>query len=188
MIIEKYDQNGLLLNVNFIDKASADGVVGFRGRVAIVEGEVADAQGRRKPPAVVLEHGVMLEKDGKLALVSGSLDDLADLPTFVEKYKDDFAPGMMAIIYVVNISKPLQVELEGINFALIPMQEGIPWNELNDEAGLQKGDMKKLSSGDKVLTVWKELGGYKAKGDKMALDAALGQIEAGLKRVERGAI
>jgi hypothetical protein len=68
------------------------------------------------------------------------------------------------------------------------MQEGIPWNELNDEAGLQKGDMKKLSSGDKVLTVWKELGGYKAKGDKVALDAALGQIEAGLKRVERGAI
>lgn len=188
MIIEKYDQNGLLLNINFIDKASSDGVVGFRGRVALVEGEVADSQGRRKPPAVVMEHAVMLEQGGKLAMVSGSLDNLADLPTFVEKYKADFAPGMMAIIYVVNIATPMQLELEGINFALIPMQEGIPWNELNDEAGLQKGDMKKLSSGDKVYTVWKELGGYKPKGDKVTLDVALSKIDAGLKRVERGAI
>lgn len=188
MIIENYDQNGLLLNINFIDKASADGVIGFRGRVAIVEGEVADAQGRRKPPSVVMEHAVMLEKDGKLAMVAGSLDELASLPLFVEKYQDDFAPDMLGIIYTVNITKPMQVELGGVNFALVPMQEGITWNELNDEAGIEKSEMKKLSSGDKVYTVWKELRGYKAKGDKVTLEQAMSHTDAGLKRVERGAI
>lgn len=188
MLIEKYDQNGLLFNINFIDKASTSGVVGFRGRVAIVEGEVADAQGRRKPPALVMEHAVMLEKDGKLAMVAGSLDELAALPTFVEKYKDDFAPDMLGIIYTVNITKLMQVDLAGVNFALIPMQEGITWNELNDEAGIEKSAMKKLSSGDKVYTVWKELGGYKAKGDKLTLAEALKNVDANLKRVERGAI
>jgi len=188
MIIEKYDQEGMLLNISFVEKASEAGFVGFRGRLALVEGEVGDAQGRRKPPAIVMEHTVLLEKDGKLVLAAGSLDNFADFPTFIEKYKGDFAPDMLGIVYVVNITKPMQVEAGGINFALVPMQEGITWNELNDEAGLEKSALKKLSSGDKVYTVWEELKGFKAKGDKVTMDAAMANVDTSLKRIERGAI
>lgn len=188
MLIEKYDQEGLLLNISYIDKASTEGVVGFRGRMALVEGEVGDAQGRRKPPALVMEHTVLLEKEGKLAMTAGSLDHLADFPTFVEKYKGDFASDMLGIVYVVDITKPMQVEAGGVNFALVPMQEGITWNELNDEAGLEKNDLKKLSSGDKVYAVWKELAGFKAKGDKVTMEQAMANVDASLKRIERGAI
>lgn len=188
MIIEKYEQEGKLLNISFVEKASKPGHVGFRGRLALVEGEVGDAQGRRKPPSLVMEHTVLLEKDGKLVLAAGSLDNLADFPTFVEKYQGDFAPDMLGIVYVVNATKPMQVEAGGANFALIPMQEGITWNELNDAAGLEKSALKKLSSGDKVLTVWEELKGFKAKGDKLSMEAAMANIDPSLKRVERGAI
>lgn len=188
MGIEHYNQEGLLLNISFVDKATTAGFVGFRGRLALVEGEVADAQGRRKPPAVVMEHAVLLEREGKLVLAAGSLDNLADFPTFIAKYQGDFTPDTLGIIYVVNITRPMQVEAGGVTFALIPLQEGITWNELNDAAGLEKSALKKLGSGDKVYTVWKELAGFKAEGDKVSFEAALGNVDASLKRVERGAI
>ena len=148
---------------------------------------MADESGNRKPPKVVMEHVVLLSRDDKLILAAGSLDDIQDLSAFVDKYKADFAPDMKAIIYVVNITEPMQVDIEGITFALIPMQEGITWNELLDEAGLEKNDLKKKSSGDKVYTVWQELKGFAPKGEKVSLDVAMSRT-ADIKRIERGAL
>ena len=84
---------------------------------------------------------ITLSKEEKLVLLSGSLDRLEDLPALVSMYKGDFGPETLAIIYVVNITKPMQVELEGVNFALVPMREGIVWNELMDLGGLDKNDL-----------------------------------------------
>lgn len=187
MIIQEYDKKGLLLNVSFVEEADESGVCGFRGRLALVEGEVGDAAGNRKPPAIVMEQTTLLSKGDKLVFVSGSLDRLGDLPALVEMYKADFAPDMLAIIYVVNMTKAVQVEFEGITFSLIPMREGVAWNELMDEAGLDKGDMKKMSSGQKVATLVSELASYKAKSDKVSFDEAM-TLTANITRVERGAL
>jgi hypothetical protein len=188
MIIKQYEQDKLLFNVSFAEAASAAGVAGFRGRLALVEGEVADDKGNRRPPSVVMEHTVLLSKDDKLTLLAGSLDKLAFLKDLVAKYKGDFTPETLAIIYVVDLTEPLQVELEGVNFALIPMVEGITWNELLDEAGLDKSDVKKLSSADKVYSVWENLKGFKEKGPVVTMDEALAKTDSTKTRVERGAL
>ncbi len=187
MIIKKYEELGRLLNVAFVDSAAEADTLGFRGRLALAEGEIADDAGNRKPPPVVMEQAILLSKGDKLIMVSGWLTLLEDLPAFVEMYKDDFAPEMLAILYVVNISKPLQVEIEGVNFALIPMREGVAWNELMDAAALDKDDLKKMSSGQKVFKVWDSLRDFKAKGDQVSLDEAMARTED-IKRVERGAL
>ena len=187
MVIKEYEKNQLLLNVAFVNEAEESGVLGFRGRLALVEGEVGDAAGNRKPPAKVMEQTTLLSRDDKLILLSGSLDRLEDLPALVEMYKGDFDPNMLAIIYVVNITQPMQVELEGINFALIPMREGVAWNELMDEGGLDKQDLKKMSSGQKVYTVYKALSGFKPGGEQVTLEQAL-ERTADITREERGAL
>ncbi len=187
MIIKDFENQGLLFNVAFVEPGGEAGTLGFRGRLALVEGEVGDASGNRKPPTVVMEQTVLLSKDDKLALLAGSLDRLQDLPTLATKYRSSLAPSTLAIVYVVNATEPMQVELEGANFALVPMREGVVWNELMDAAGLDKGDVKKLSSGAKVLTVFKELAGYRPKGAKVSLEEALTRT-ADIRRVERGAL
>lgn len=187
MVIKDYEKKGLLLNVAFVDAAEAAGYMGFRGRLALVEGEPGDTKGHRKPPAIVMEQTVLLSNNDKLAMISGSLDRLEDLPTLVEMYKGDFAPETLAIIYVVNITQPMQVELEGVNFSLIPMREGVAWNELMDEGGLDKQDLKKMSSGQKVFTVYDALKGFKPKGEQVTLAQAL-ECTADIKREERGAL
>jgi len=188
VIIKKYEQDGLLLNVSFADETSTGGYAGFRGRLALAVGEIADGAGNRKPPNIVMEHVVLLSKDDKLILAAGSLNKLEQLNDFVSMYKDDFSPEMLAIMYVVDLTEPLQVELEGINFALIPMQEGITWNELLDEADLDKREMKKLSSADKVYAVWEEIKGFSPKGAKVTMEEALSKTDPTRTRIERGAL
>ena len=188
MIIKEFEKNGQLLNVAFAEEASESGYAAFRGRLALVEGEVADDSGNRKPPHKVMEHTVLLSKDDKLVLLAGSLDKLDYLNDLVAMYKDALSAETQAIIYVVDLTETLQVELEGVNFALLPMVEGITWNELLDEAGLDKGDIKKMKGADKVYAVWDDLKGFKPKGAVVAMDEALSKTDASLTRIERGAL
>ncbi len=188
MIIKKYEQDGRLLNISFAEESSTGGFAGFRGRLALVEGEIGDDAGNRKPPAIVMEHAVLLSSGDKLVFSAGSLNKLTHLNNFVAMYKNDFSPEMQAMMYVVDLTEPLQVELEGVNFALIPMQEGITWNELLDEADLDKRELKKMAPADKVYAVWDELKGFKPKGDKVGMEEALTKTDNSLTRVERGAL
>jgi hypothetical protein len=188
VIVKKFEEDGLLLNIAFAETASSEEFAGFRGRLALVEGEIADDSGNRKPPHKVMEHTVLLSQGGKLVLAAGSLDKLAYLNDFVANYQEALSAETQAILYVVDLTEPLQLELKGVHFALIPMQEGITWNELLDEAGLDKGDLKKMSGADKVYAVWEELKGFKPKGGVVSMEEALGKTDATLTRIERGAL
>ncbi len=188
MIIKKFEEQGLLLNVAFVQETGEADCLGFRGRLALVEGEIGDQAGNRKPPAIVMEQTILLSRGDHLALIAGSLDRLQDLPKLAAMYKDALTPETLAVIFVVNATKPMQVEFNGVNFALVPMQEGVAWNELMDAAGLDKSDMKKKSSGEKVGRLFKGLSGYKAKGEPVSFEQALENANDSLKRVERGAL
>lgn len=186
--IKKYEQDGLLLNISFAEETSTSGFVAFRGRMALVEAEAGDGAGNRKTPGIVMEHVVLMDKDDKLVLAAGSLNKLEHLNNFVEMYKDDFSPEMTAMMYVVDLTEPLLVEQEGITFSLTPMQEGITWNELLDEADLDKRDLKGMSSADKVYAVWDEIKGFTGKGPRVSMEEALAKTDPTLTRIERGAL
>jgi len=187
MLFDSYDENALLINSNFKSKADADNSYAYRGELVLIEGEVGDAMGRRKPPVSVMRNAVLLSVDDKLALVSGCLDGLDQLAQFVAKYKDDFAADMKALLFVVNITKRMQIVLEGVTFVLIPLTEGIAWNELLDELYIIKSDLKGQSAAQKVVTVFNEFASYKAKGDLLTLEEAAA-FTADIKREGYGAI
>jgi hypothetical protein len=172
MPLNKYKESGLLFNSNFLEESSDAGVFGYRGELVLIEGGVGDAKGHAKPPVEVMR-GVALLGGDKLKLATGAIDQLTQINTFVEKYKADFASDMKAVLFVVNITNPIQVVIEGINFVLIPLVQGVPWNELIDELGLEKSSFKGQSAADKIVTVYNELGCYKPKYPTVSLDDAL---------------
>jgi len=189
MLFDSYDEKQLLINTNFKAQADADNTYGYRGELVLIEGEVADAQGRKKAPHAVVRNAVLLSVDDKLQFICGCLDHLEQLSLFVEKYKGDFAADMSALLFVVDITKPMQIELEGVNFVLVPMVEGIAWIELLDLLGLDKSDFKGQSSAQKIVTAWKDYASsYKAKSEALAFDAAKAFINPTLKREGYGAI
>jgi hypothetical protein len=153
----------------------------------LIEGEIADAMGRRKPPLATMIGAVLLADAEKLKFVAGSLDEIAHLTIFVEKFQAYFAPDMGALLYVVNIAKPMQLELAGIRFVLLPLADGMVWNELIDELGLEKSDFKGQNSGEKVYTVYKTYQDYRPRVESVPLAEALSRATAA-KRVFHGAI
>ncbi len=76
---------------------------------------------------------------------------------------------------------------DGIGFVLIPLVQGVPWNEAIDELGLEKSDFKGQSAADKIVTLYDELKGYKPKYPKVALDE-LYSMTNGVVRESWGAV
>ena len=172
MLLQKLKDSNLLFNSNFLENTSNDGISAYRGELTLIEGDVADEKGHAKPPVEVML-GATLLADDKLKMVVGQLEQMSSLPTFVEKYKAEFSEEMLSVIYVVNLEKPMQVEMEGFNFVLIPLVQGVPWNEVMDELGLEKSDFKRKTSADKVYTLYSELKDYKPKYPSASLDEAM---------------
>lgn len=186
MLLERYEQDQLLFNMNFKSPTTAAGFA-YRGELVIVPGEVADAQGRRKPPHEVLKQAVFLEQDGKIALFSGMLDDVAHLPSLLERYGPEFTASTKAVVYVFNVPKEMVVPAGAAQVLLVPLDEGMVWNELTDLVGLEKDDFKGQSAADKVQTVYAALADHVSKAPVVTLEEAVASA-TGIKRVTRGAI
>ena len=80
--------------------------------------------------------GAVLLADDKLRMLVGGLDDVADIPVLVEKYGADFAAGMKAMLFIVNLKDTMKLELNGASLVLIPLVQGVPWNEAMEELAL----------------------------------------------------
>lgn len=172
MLLENFKESGLLFNSNFLEKTSDASISGYRGELVLIEGEVGDAKGHVKPPVEVMRGATLLASD-KLKLLVGAIDQLELINTLTEKYKGDFSDDMIAVLFVVDIKDPVQVEIEGINFVLIPLVQGVIWNEILDELALEKSDFKGQSAAEKIVTVYNELKAYKPKYPHITLDEAL---------------
>lgn len=186
MLLNNYNEQSLLFNTNFLEPTSTGGFA-YRGELVIQEGEVADSQGRRKPPVSLLQGAVVLEENDKIKLLVGLLNELELMEPLIERYGADFADEMASMIFVRNIGTSMVLDTAGRKFFLIPLDEGIPWNEAIEELALEKSDFKGQSAADKLVTLYNEMSAFRAKGETLSLDQALGQtIE--VKRTARGPV
>lgn len=185
MLLDRYEP--YFFNSNFREAASDAGWEAYRGELILIEGEVADDQGRRKPPHALLKQATVLTQGDELKLISGSLDELQHWPNFMEKFGADLNPATVAVMFTVNIPKPFVATINGATVAFIPLTEGLCWNELIDLAALEKGDFKGQSAADKVVTVFNALKGFKYKSPVSTVEEAL-KTTNNAKREVHGAV
>lgn len=187
MLFDQYESQGLLYNVNFKETTSTAGLIAYRGDLILVEGEVADEQGRRKPPVSLIIGAAAIAEGDTLKMLVGSIDDIAQLPQVIERYLPACTAETRLLMYVVNLGKPMLVEVAGLTLPLVPMAEGMVWTTLCDELRLDKDDFKGQSSGNKVLTVYKAMADFKARFPVCSLEEAYASATSA-KRAVFGAI
>ena len=187
MIFDTYEQNGLLLNSNFKESAGKPGYAAYRGDLVLIEGEIGDTQGRRKPPVSAMRQVVALAHEEKLTLLIGSLDVLADLPPLLEKYAANITAETRLLMFVINAAKNFKTIIDGIPVDVVSQPEGAVWNELCEMLGLEKADFKGLSAGEKVMKLHDELQDYTLKAPELAWVEAQSLI-TNAKRQIHGAI
>ena len=185
MLLDRYET--YFFNSNFREAASESGWEAYRGELVLVEGEIADDQGRRKPPHALFKQAIVLAKGEELKLISGSLEELQHWPAFMEKFGSDLNPATVAVMFTVNIPKPFISVVNGATVAFVPLTEGLCWNELIDLAALEKGDFKGQGAGDKVVTVFNAFQGFKYKYPSLTVDEAI-KTTNNAKREVHGAV
>jgi hypothetical protein len=164
MLLETYQAKGLL-TVTLVNGQTSDaGVYAYRGDLVIKEGSLREGSTTdRKPPEALLIHSALIIENDQIKFINGLLPTLDLLPVFVEKYKAYIATDCVALIYVENIGKGLQVELEGLTYILMPFKSGLVWNELLEELYIEKSELKNQSAEDKVAIAYAAAKSYKTK-------------------------
>jgi hypothetical protein len=164
MLLETYQDKGLLTVTLVNGETGNAGVYAYRGDLVLKEGSLRDGSTTdRRPPEALLIHSALIIENDKIAFINGLLPKLDLLPVFVEKYKADIAKDCIALIYVENIGKGLQIELEGVTYKLMPFKQGLVWNELLEELYIEKSELKNQSAEDKVAIAYEAAKSYNPK-------------------------
>ncbi|MFZ2726880.1 MAG: hypothetical protein WAX77_11560 [Methylococcaceae bacterium] len=189
MLLETYQEKGLLTVTLVNGQTSKAGIYAYRGDLVLKEGALREGSTTdRKPPEALLIHSALLIENDKIQFINGFLPELDLLPLFVAKYKDDIAADSVALIYVENIGKEMLVELEGTTYQLIPFKTGLVWNELLELLYIEKSDLKGKSAEDKVAIAYAEAKTYKSKGEKVSYEVAEQNTIEVIKQDSVGAI
>lgn len=187
-LLKKYEAQSLLCNISICAATTQPGLEAFRGDLVLIEGDIADASGRRMPPRAVVKQAIVLTDRDRISFAAGTLNELSLLPVFVERYRTEFSSDIRVLFYIENLSKPLITELDGVAYVLVPHTDGgAVWNTLMDDLRLDKDDFKGQSAEDKVITVAKAVRDFKPKFAQVSFDDAL-VFTVEIKREARGPI
>lgn len=184
MLLDQYKQNGFLFNINLTGKADIGDV--YRGDLVLELGGKTE-RGDLKPPAVVAKQSVLLIVDDKIVLLAGGLDQLSDLAMVSEHYSADIAENCVSLFFVHNIKEPMVIRLNNVSYILLPLDDGMIWNELLDVLCIEKGDIKSQSAEQKIVTLYKELTAYKHNYPELNYEEALNRTVVA-KMAVRGAV
>jgi len=184
MFLDKYKEEGKLFNINLVGTTGDMEV--YRGDLVLEFGDITE-RGDRKPPIIVAKQGVLMVAEGKTQLIVAGIERLSDLSMIVEHYTADFAEDCRTLFFVHNIKVPLVVSLDGTEFLVEPLDDGMIWNELLELLCIEKSDLKGQSAEEKVVTLYEELKAYTSKGKPVDFDSALG-YEAEVVSTARGPV
>lgn len=188
MLIKQYEEHGLFFNANLTERCTKDVLDVYRGELILVEGEVGDSSGRRKPPSKVLLQAVAIGGESKLVFLSGMIENVADLSLVIERFGPDMQADSQSVIFVYDIAKSLTVSAGELTLHLVPLDDGLVWTELMELATLEKGDVKGLSSADKAYAVYRELISFRPRGAASVDLATALTLGSGKQRALRGAV
>lgn len=128
------------------------GKTGYRGAFIIVEGRAAGT-----PPKAQARQTIAIANDTSFELLACELETLDHFEPFVAKYKEYLTSDGIYMLFIVDLDVDGMFEYEGLKFYAYTLDESSVWNEVLDKAGLDKGDIKKLSNEEKIEAIFDEL-------------------------------
>lgn len=152
-LIATLEQQKKLLSPVFSGKTGKPETFGFRGNLVLKEAEKLADEAR--PPEIMADQVIMLADSGKINFMACHVDSLAHLALIVETLKPYLDPKGKYFVFAgnIDISEKYYIELGGFDFHILPLDEATVWNELLECFNLDRGDLKKLGSGEKIDAV-----------------------------------
>lgn len=172
-VIEKLTQEKKLLSPVFSGKTGKPGVFGFRGNLVLKEAEKFADEAR--PPEIMADQVIMSTDSGEIKFLGCHVDSLGHLSLIVEALRPYLDAKGKYFIFAgnIDISNRYFIELGGVGFHVLPLDEATVWNELLECLNLDRGDIKRLSSGEKIDAVADAASGFSGKFQNITYEEGL---------------
>jgi hypothetical protein len=154
-IIEYMKTNDLAWQPSFSGELSG-GLYGYRGAMIVEEGKQISPD-RKLPPKIQAKQVIMINEGEKIKFFASELESIEHFEPMFAKYKDFFSQEGLNLLYVTDLNKSGTFIYEGVTFTAFVLDESSVWNELLDLSSLDKGDLKKMSSEEKIEALYDEL-------------------------------
>ncbi len=146
------EQQGRLLSPVFRGTIPSSGRAGFRGELAIRFAQnVAD---EARPPELLAQQVITTSEGSsrRIDFFSCYLLSFGYLEPLAEAIGDTLSPTGKHFIFCNNIdlSRRYQMEYQGIPFHILPLDESTVYNELLDLFRIERNDLKKLDTANKI--------------------------------------
>lgn len=147
--------NNLQWQASYSDKTD-NYAYAYRGSLVITPGKILSAD-KQLPPKATAAQVILVSGSQEIDFIACELETFNFFEPFVERYKEVLKPEGLSILFVTDLDADGKFEYEGFTFYAFSLDESSVWNELLDHADLSKGDLKKLSAGEKIETVYDEI-------------------------------
>ena len=172
-IIETLMQSKTLYSTVFSGKTELPDTYGFRGNLVLKEAEKFADEAR--PPEIFADQVIISSNGDKITFMACHVDSLAHLAEVYTMLKPYLVESGKYFIFAgnVDISEKYYITYEGIGFYVLPLDEATVWNEILECFSLDRGDIKRLSSGGKVDALAAAATGFDGKFKKISFEEGL---------------
>ncbi|MGP0061481.1 MAG: hypothetical protein ACLPID_19600 [Beijerinckiaceae bacterium] len=175
----RLETEGRLLNAVHKGPTKVPGRFGFRGEIALTfQEQIAD---EKRPPETSADQVMAVVQAGEktFPFIAAYLHSFAYLATFVEVLGDTLSPSGKYFMFCDNIDllKKYRVEMDGIPFFILPIDEATVYNELLELLYLDKSELKKLDTRGKLDRVADTAAKFTADYPKIAYQEGLASME-----------
>lgn len=160
--IQLLDAQKRLLSPVYKGPLKKPGSEGFRGEIALkFAKQLAD---EARPPEVAGFQLMFASTGDKLDFLAVELKSLAYLRDLRDVLGDFLKPEGKYFIFAgnVDISKKYMIDMDGIMFYVLPLDEATVYNELLDLIGLDRNELKKLDTDAKLVKIAEAAAKYKS--------------------------
>ena len=141
---------GILLSPTFSGPTGKMDRYGFRGELGLKF--PPSLAGEKRPPEIKADQVILAVEGEKLSFLAVHVDSLAHLDELRTTFGGALVPGGKYFIFAgnVDISKKYLLDIDGVSFFVLPLDEATVYNELLDMLYLEKGDLKKKPAEGKI--------------------------------------
>jgi hypothetical protein len=161
-------ENKLEWQPSFCGKIN-DTLFGYRGALIIEEGKKL-SETKVMPPKAQAKQVIMISENEKIKFFACELETFEYFEPFFEKYKDFFDADSTNLLYIINLDADGIFEYKGIKFSAYMLDESSVWNEVLDYFSLEKSDLKKLSSENKLVKINDEINSVRKEAVNKSFD------------------
>ena len=172
----RLENEGRLLNPVWKAPTKAPKTFGFRGDLALkFAAKLAD---EARPPELAVQQVISVAKEGEksIRLFAAYLLSFEHLKDVADILGDTLTPDgkYFAFCNNIDLTKKYRVQMSGVTFYILPIDEATVYNELLELLYIERNDLKKLDTAAKLDAIADKAAGFTA-------DFPLITYEEGLK-------